>query len=245
VAPEPPDPEPLKEIITGIMEKPNIEPADWAGLARETVTFGQALQQAGQPVVAGSIADGLDAVDRGESVDAGAADWESLREELLKLLEEPPPQDQEQQNEDQQDDQENESEDQQESSDQQNQDQNNQQENQQNQEQNPSDPQSQNQQGDQQDEPEQNQQEPNEPQNQEEEQESQGQEEDSTPEPQEDREMQKFGGDPSSAEGLPEDSELAAAMQELEQVRNQDSPARLFQILEGEPQPDSKTEKNW
>jgi len=246
VAPEPPDPEPLKEIITGIMEKSHIEPADWADLARETVTYGQALQQAGQPIVGGSIADGLDAIDRGESAEAGAADWEALREELLKLLEEPPQQDQQEQNQDQQDNQENESQDQQEQSDQQNQDQNNQQENQQNQEHNPSDPQSQNRQGDQQDEQEQpSEQDQNEPQSQEEEKESQGQEDEPTPEPQEDREMQKFGGDPSSSEGLPEDSELAAAMQELEQVRNQDSPARLFQILEGEPQPDQNTEKNW
>jgi Ca-activated chloride channel family protein len=231
VAPDPPDPEPLKEIITGMMEKPNIEPAEWADLARETVTYGQALQRAGQPVVVGSIQDGLDAVDRGESADAGAADWESLREELLKLLEKPPPQDQQQQ------DQENESQDQQEQSNQQNQDQNSQQENQQN----PTDPQSQNQPGDRRDEQEQpSEKEQNEAQNQE-----QGQEAEPKPEPQEDREMQKFGGDPFSSEGLPEDSELAAAMQELEQVRNQDSPARLFQILEGEPQPDQDTEKNW
>ena len=56
--------------------------------------------------------------------------------------------------------------------------------------------------------------------------------------------MQTIGGEPSQAE-LPDDPELAAALQELEQVRNQDSPARLFQILEGEPDKENKTRKDW
>jgi Ca-activated chloride channel family protein len=243
IPPEPPDPEPLKEIVTEIMGKPEIEPADWAGLARETITYGQALQQAGQPVVGGSVVDGLDAVDRGESLDPEGADWKSLREELLKLLEEPPQQNQQQKDENQQEDQENQenqSENQQQPSEQQDQEQS-----QQDQQQNPSDPQSQNNQGDQQEEQE-RQSEPEQPSEQEQnEPQDQGQEQEAEPESQQEREMQKFGGDPSSAEELPEDPELAAAMQELEQVRNQDSPARLFQILEGEPQPDSKPGKNW
>jgi Ca-activated chloride channel family protein len=239
VEPEPPNPKPLREIVTGLMEQPNVEPADWADLALETVRFGQALKQAVKPVAKGSIADGLDAIDHGETADPTAADWKALREELLQLLEEPPQQEQQQQGQDKQDDEggkEDESQDQQQQSGQQNQDQNDEQQNQ-------SDPQPRNEQGDEPEEKEQ--QSENEPQKEEQEQASSGQDEEADQEPQEDREMQTIGSDTSSAEELPEDPELAAAMQDLEQVRNQDSPARLFQILEGEPRPDNDSKKNW
>ncbi len=41
------------------------------------------------------------------------------------------------------------------------------------------------------------------------------------------------------------DPALALPLQKLEQLRNQDSPAQLFQMMEGEKKPAKKTGKDW
>ncbi len=229
-SPEPPDPKPIAEIITRLVTQTEVQPEDWGALARETITFGQTIQQSGQPVPVGPVFDAIQGVSLGEASAPDATDWENLRQELLALLEEPDQQEQNQENEEQ------ENQDQQQEQDkQQNQDQQSgQQDKQQNQDQQSGQQDQQDQQSGQQDQEQQEQ----------EQQEGEEQEGQSKEPEQDDSEMQTIGGE-STPQELPDDPELAAAMQELEQVRNQDSPARLFRLLEGEPPEDSKTTKNW
>ena len=58
---------------------------------------------------------------------------------------------------------------------------------------------------------------------------------------------QKVGGAPENKEAdrEPTDPALALPMQKLEQLRNQDSPAQLFQLMEGEKKAQKKTGKDW
>ena len=58
---------------------------------------------------------------------------------------------------------------------------------------------------------------------------------------------QKVGGNHEKADQPPEpvDPSLALPLQKLEQLRNQDSPAQLFQLMEGERKAVKKTGKNW
>jgi len=222
-SPAPPDPKPISEIITRLVTQTEVQPEDWVALARETVTFGQTIRQSGQPVPVGPIFDALQGVSLGEASAPDATDWVSLRQELLALLEEPDQQDQEEQQD----------------------------QNQENEEQENQDPENQDQQSEQQDQQGQQGQQDQDQQQQGQEQQEEGQQEgekeqegqSEAPE-QDDSEMQTIGGE-STPQELPDDPELAAALQELEQVRNQDSPARLFRLLEGEPPEDSKTTKNW
>ena len=61
--------------------------------------------------------------------------------------------------------------------------------------------------------------------------------------------MQTVGGPRNATMKDPaeNDPELAVPLEKLEQVKNQDSPAQLFELLRrGEPQPPPKnTGKNW
>ena len=60
--------------------------------------------------------------------------------------------------------------------------------------------------------------------------------------------MQKVGGNQEQKEGEPKeqmDPALALPMQKLEQLRNQDSPAQLFQLMEGARKPAKKPAKDW
>jgi Ca-activated chloride channel family protein len=68
------------------------------------------------------------------------------------------------------------------------------------------------------------------------------------PPPPEDPGTQKVGGTPEKKESEqpPADPSLALPLQKLEQLRNQDSPAHLFQLMEGEKKPGVKTKgKDW
>jgi Ca-activated chloride channel family protein len=58
---------------------------------------------------------------------------------------------------------------------------------------------------------------------------------------------QKVGGAPEKSEekSPPADPSLALPMQKLEQLRNQDSPAQLFQLMEGDKKPTKKSGKDW
>jgi hypothetical protein len=58
---------------------------------------------------------------------------------------------------------------------------------------------------------------------------------------------QKVGGAPEKSEQPkePVDSSLALPTQKLDQLRAQDSPAQLFQLMEGEKKPTKKTAKDW
>lgn len=220
---------PLTTTVARLAAKDAVTAKDYAELAQTTVTFGQRLKTGQQPAPEGVIRDGLAAVDRGEKLDAKAADWPRLRQELEALLDkpEPPKQDEQQQQDQQQKDQ------------QQKQDQ----QNQQNQDQ-----QKQQQQDQQQSEQQQQQQQPqNEQQEafgdmkeQKDQQQSEEQQQEPPPQPQ----TQKVGGQKEKKEELV-DPTLAVPLQKLEQVRNLDSPAKLQQLMQGQPQKQSKKGKDW
>ena len=215
---------------------------DWAELGRETVTWGSQLKSGEQPVPEGPVRDALEAVDLGTKLDATTTDWPKLRGELEELLKKP-------------DEKKDENKDQQDQNDQKNQDQQNQKN--QKQDQKPSKDQQQSKQDQspqdkkdsdpQKQPPEQNDKPPDEQPKPDESAFGDMKKKDEPPPPPP-GEMQKVGGAPENKEPPPEasDPSLALPMQKLDQLRNQDSPARLFELMEGEKKPGQKKPgKNW
>lgn len=99
---------PLTRLVGRLALRDPLSARDYAELARATATFGERARAGQEPVPAGAVRDGLAAVAAGEALDARAADWPALRRQLEALLarEEPPAQDdQEQPKPDQQPDQ--------------------------------------------------------------------------------------------------------------------------------------------
>jgi Ca-activated chloride channel family protein len=96
----------LSKVVGRLAEKDDPSGLDWAELGRDTATWGQHVQSAGQQVPEGPVRDALRAVDLGEKADPRATDWKKLRSDLEALLrkEEPPKDDQKQQKQDQQKD---------------------------------------------------------------------------------------------------------------------------------------------
>jgi len=91
-APPPPDPAAnLSMVVARLADQGQRSALDWAELGRETVTWGQHLQSASQPVAEGPVRDALQAVDQGEAADPKASDWHQLRAELQELLPQPTP----------------------------------------------------------------------------------------------------------------------------------------------------------
>lgn len=107
-AAEPPSFEgPLNALITQLSTQPTVAAREFAQLANETIQYGQQVLGTGEKPSVGTIHDALDGVDAGESLDPHAADWPQLRADLEKLLEEsqePPPQDQEQEQDEENED---------------------------------------------------------------------------------------------------------------------------------------------
>ncbi len=239
-----PEVSPLGRIVGRLSAASHRTARDWAELARETITWGTGIRSQQQTVPEGPVRDALSAVDLGASLDVATADWPKLREELEALLQppeeqqqpdqKPPPQqdqkDQDQQNQDQQ------------SQDQQDQDQSSK-EQQQKQDPKKSDPSNKNQdqkQNDGQSQPPQQQ--PR----------TQGEsafgdmDEKSEPPPPPPGDTQKVGGAEERNEpNEPKDPALALPLQKLEQLRNQDSPAELFQLMEGDQKQTKKPGKDW
>jgi Ca-activated chloride channel family protein len=247
----------LTKVVGHLSAKDSASAVDWANLAQTTVTYGQRLQSTQEPVPEGPVRDALAAVDAGEALDAHAADWPKFRRELAALKkkpdeQKPPPQQQKQPQ--QQQSQKNDSN-----------------QNQQNSQQNPSSggksqsSQSQqnqssplqksdaekNQQNSQQNSPSsgspQNQQTPGEP--------AFGDMKEKSPvpaqprsQPAEARELQKIGGAPEKRTGdaATDDPALVVPMAKLDQLKQQDSPAVLYQLLRGEnAPPPTPNGKNW
>lgn len=97
----------LGEVIGSIAEKEIREPSDYEQLAQMTLQLGQSALQQGQRIPDPSIWDGIHAVEAGQSINPLQTDWDTLRQELEKLLEKPPEdqqQDQNQENEEQSED---------------------------------------------------------------------------------------------------------------------------------------------
>ena len=245
--PAAPASEALAKIVGRVAAAESRTARDWAELGRETVTWGGRLQSEQQPIPEGPVRDALAAVDAGTQLDPKTADWSKLREELEALLKKSEEQKQEQQKQDDKDQQ-----DQKDKQDQKDQDQKNQ-------DQKKSDK------------PEQSKDKKDSPQEKSDEQKKQDQQqqqqdkddpskqgesafgdmkknEPPPPPPQEDPGTQKVGGTPEKkeAEQQPADPSLALPLQKLEQLRSQDSPAHLFQLMEGEKKPGVKTKgKDW
>lgn len=207
----------LARLVKDLSEKKDLSVKDYKSLAEETIAYGKkVLMQGGDENLENIVKDALLAADRGEKLDKQAADWARLRKELEELLKQQQQQQQNQQNQQNQNQDQKDQQDQQESQEQQDKQQNQQQDQQnQNDSQNSQDPQKENQSDSQ--EKKDSEKEKNSQQNKEKEQ--------------RDR-KQKVGGE-KKEEMQPMDAKSMEAKQKLDQVRQKDSPARLFQLMEG------------
>lgn len=229
-----PAPSTLGKIVGRLAGQDTRSGRDWAEFARETVTWGQRIQSEQRPVPEGPVRDALAAVDLGASLDAKTADWPSLRRELEALLQNPekPPQPPQQKPQDQPQDQ---KKDQPQDQQQQQQQQKSEQQKQDSSpsESSPSPSEKSEPPADKKD---------GQPDS------AFGDMHDKAEPPPPARDTQKVGGAPEKPKGNrePTDPSLAMPLQKLDQIRNQDSPARLFQLLEGEKKPaPAKAGKNW
>ncbi len=244
-AAEAPPPSPLSRMVGRLAATTEHRARDWAELGRETVTWGSQLKSGGQPVPEGPVRDALEAVALGQKLEAGAADWSKLRAELEELLQTPPekpPEEKPDQPPPQQDKDKNQKQD----------------SPQQQPQSSPGEPRP----GEPPPEGEQGQPPPDQQSKQEK---TPGQdsppgeappdqdpalgdlnrEEPPSPPPEA---TQKVGGQPERKEGPPPEAAnpaLALPLQKLDQLRAQDSPAQLFQLMEGERKPARKTGKDW
>lgn len=243
-APAAPAPSPLGRMVGRLSAAPEHRARDWAELVRETVTWGSQLKSGGQPVPEGPVRDALEAVALGQKLEAGAADWARLRTELEELLAqppEPPPEEKPDQPPPKQEQDKNQKKDsppQQKSSPG---------------ESPPDQPPPEGEQGqpppEQQSKPENNPGKDSPPGEAQPDQDPAlgdlNREEQPAPPPEP---TQKVGGQPERKEGPPPEAAnpaLALPLQKLDQLRAQDSPAQLFQLMEGERKPARKTGKDW
>ena len=229
---------PLSKTVGRLAEQPVLSAKDCAELAQTTLTYGERIKSAQQHPAESVVRDALQAVDLGEKSDAKAADWPKLRadlEALLKREDEQKKEDQKQDQKDQQKKNERQNQDQQQDQKSQDQKQN---------EQNQQDQQKQQQPQDQKQQDQQNQQ-------QKQDQDAFGdmkEQKDKKPEqkpPQPKPGTQKVGGQQDKASTEPIDPDLAMPLQKLDQVRNQDSPAKLQQLMQGQQQKAKSNGKDW
>lgn len=98
--------QPLVKTIAEVCVKDAPTAKDFARIAQSTVDFGRRMLQSKEQIPREVIASGLDSVDIGERMDAKTENWSKLREELQQLLKEDPrqspPPDQPPKNDDQQ-----------------------------------------------------------------------------------------------------------------------------------------------
>ena len=244
---------PLSQLVGNFSARDALSGRDYAELATTTITYGERLQTAQQPVPAGPIHDALAAVEAGRTADAKAADWDDLRAKLEKFLQKPeqPPQQKPEDQKDQQDkkDDKQDKKDQQKSDDQKSDPSG----------QKPDDEQKSDSEKSQQPEEKKDQQSSKPESGEKKEPEKPGEsafgdmkkpEEKEPPQPQpqhaqQPEEKQQVGGAPDQKQTAPASPELAVPLQKLEQVRNQDSPGRLFQLMQDpQPKPEKKG-KDW
>lgn len=112
--PAAPAPNPLDAFadqVRAIAEKPAPAAGDYKAIAEGTLQLGAEARGSGQEFPKPAVRDALVAVDIGEELSPLAADWRTLRQELEKLLEDPePPSSEDQQQQQQQDQEQNENE---------------------------------------------------------------------------------------------------------------------------------------
>jgi Ca-activated chloride channel family protein len=219
----------LSKVVGRLSSQQQCSALDWAELGGDTVTWGQHIQSGGQQVPERPVRDALAAVDMGSRSDPKAADWAKLRSDLEALLKKQDDQKKQDQKKDQQQNQ------QQDQNQSQNPDQKqNQQQNQQQQSGSDSNGQ---------DKPQDSGGEPQ-SQRQARPQKAFGDMGAPTPEPRQGEEpqkaMQSVGGVKKDQPNDParNDPSLAIPLEKLEQVKSQDSPAELFDMLRrSEPMP--------
>ena len=243
----------LSKIVGRLSDMDQCTALDWAELAGETVTWGEHLKSAGQEVPDGPVRDALRAVESGRQANPKAADWPRIRTQLEDLLKKP-----DDQKKDDQKKQDQKKQDQKQNQDQQNKDQQNKDQDQSQKKDSKEDQQKQQDSQPKNDQKDQQRDSQNQPQKNS--QDSKQQNKDSafgnmnrpTPTPAPGSYQgatQKVGGARKDEAKDParDNPELAVPLQRLEQVKNQDSPAELFQMLRnGEPVPTpANNGKNW
>jgi Ca-activated chloride channel family protein len=83
---------PVTQLVGRLSSLDNATANDYAELARATVTYGERAQASKETVPEGPVRDALVALDAGQSLDPKAADWPGLREQLEALLPKKDPQ---------------------------------------------------------------------------------------------------------------------------------------------------------
>jgi len=259
-APGDPLAEPLVKVIAEIAPKDRPVAKDYARIADATLDFARRKSQSGEGFSQNVVESGLDAITAGESMDTKAADWSTLRKELSAYLdqpkEEPPPK-----NEDQKDpppEKSDEQKDQDQKGDGQQSD-----ENQGGESKKPEDADEPKDQAPQNKSDQQGSDEKGSDQADDEKRQPQGasafgdmKNEERRPPPSEPAEKpsseepdtQQVGGQPKPENAGPtaQDPQLAMPLQKLEQLRQQDSPAKLFRLMDGPAgQEPAKKGKTW
>jgi Ca-activated chloride channel homolog len=236
----PPELSTLGKIVGRLAQADTRSARDWAELGRETATWGSRLQSDQQPVPEGPVRDALAAVDIGSKMDAKVTDWPKLKEDLEALLKKPDEQEQEKNQQDQKDQKQNEQ-----NQDQKKQDQKSDQQKNDKSGQPKSSPQDQKDSSQKQDPAEKQDTPPPEQKPGESAFGDMNKKEEPPPPPESTQKVggaqEKKGDEPKA----PADPALALPLQKLDQLRNQDSPAQLFQLMDGERKPAKKTGKDW
>jgi Ca-activated chloride channel family protein len=229
--------EPLSKLVANLSQRPNLAARDYAEFARTTLAYGQRLQSSQKHVPAGPVNDALAGVDAGEALDAKAADWPTLRRDLEALLKkkDPPPPEQQQQSP------------QQKKEEQQKKDQQQQQQDQQKQNSQPKEQEKPQEKSEQQQPGDKTQQPPPPKQGAFGDMKEKSAEKSDQPPPSSDpTEQQKVGGAPEKKEGSDnKDPALAVPLQKLDELKNQDSPVQLYQLMQGKPTAPKKPAKDW
>ena len=245
---------PLTKLVGQLAARDKVDARDYAELARSTITYGERLAGTQQPVPEGPVNDALAAVAAGQSLDAKSADWPDLRKKLEALLQKKTPPEQKKEDKPQPD--KNKSDDKKDDKgdkqDQKNQDSKN------DKSQSPDQNQDKKSQDKNQDQPPKKDKadgdspsdsKPDSQPNKQSHQSAFGDMKDKEKDPKQDQaaqpkpsdtpppappgEMQQVGGTPDKkSSDIPLDPNLAVPLQKLDQVRQQDSPARLFQLLQ-------------
>ena len=251
----------VREMVARVASAQNPRATDWREIAQRTLVYANDAKLNSRPVEQGAIRDALSAVDTGEKLDRGAANWTQLREDLKKFLENPPPQ-QEQQQDQKPPPQKQENQD---KSDQQKQEQDKQEQKNEQDKQNEKQSGSQQQQQNQNDQQQQQDSEkrnssanPSEPKQgssqpedsmgalKEDQKNEKQQQQPAAPQPDESAgKTRKIVGQPANENQPPANPENAAALQALRQVMDRDSPARLFELLESAEGQPPKSGPDW
>ena len=236
----------LGRIYSRLANQDRLSATDLSEVAHSTLTWGQRLKENGQPVIPGPVHDAIQAVDRLIAENSKLSDWTRLRADLEALLDKPDekkPQDkQDQQQQDQKKDQQ--------QDDQKQQKQNSSNDDKSQQQKQQGQPKQDSSQKDQQ-QPSQDQKQQNadrQKQNQPHSADSAfGNMKDRKPPPPQPQDMQKVGGAPEKKDGQPPvDPAQVLQLQKLEQLRDQDSPAELFQLMDADKKGSAKKpDKDW